>query len=128
VKTQSIIIKAVEIPNTDFVPGTVLFKEGDPGDGFFIVRAGEVDIIKGHGTPDARTIATVHAGQVVGEISALDHGPRTATAVVKSQCILSPVPTRAIDFQMGELPKWFQIVIRDLVDRMRATTDILAKK
>jgi CRP-like cAMP-binding protein len=127
VKTQSIVIKAVDIPNTGFEPGTILFKEGDPGDGFFIVREGEVDIVKGHGTLAARTLATVTAGQVVGEISALDHGPRFATAIAKTRCLLSPVPNRAIDFQLSELPTWFQIVIRDLVGRMRATTEVLSK-
>jgi uncharacterized membrane protein len=57
-----------------------LFWVGDAGSDFFIVRSGHIAI----GCPDHSgkeiTLATLNAGDFLGEISLLDGGPRTATA------------------------------------------------
>ncbi len=59
---------------TRFASGDVLVREGDPGETFIIMVSGRATVDQG-----GRTIREMSAGQFLGEISLIDHGPRTAT-------------------------------------------------
>jgi len=61
--------------------GESLFQAGDPGDSLFIVHSGQIELyIKD--TAGQKIVLTVAlSGDVFGELSLLDSGPRTATAV-----------------------------------------------
>jgi CRP/FNR family transcriptional regulator, cyclic AMP receptor protein len=61
--------------------GTVLFRRGDPGDELYIVRAGVVEIYFKNDTGERLVLETARPGDFFGEISLLDAGPRTASAV-----------------------------------------------
>ena len=58
--------------------GDVVFKEGDAGTGFFIIRSGAVRIID---DPEGHELAVLKTGQFFGEVSLMTHQPRNATAV-----------------------------------------------
>ena len=63
---------------------TVLFKENQQGDRFYVVEAGEVTIIKAMGTPQERVLAVRGPGEFIGEMSLLSRqGLRTASARVE---------------------------------------------
>jgi CRP/FNR family transcriptional regulator, cyclic AMP receptor protein len=62
--------------------GKAMFGYGDPGDAAYIVRAGVVEIFSKNDTGERIVLETVRAGDMFGEISLLDGGPRTAAAVV----------------------------------------------
>ena len=61
--------------------GEMLFQAGEPGESLFIVRSGSIELsIKD--TAGQKIVLTVaDEGQLFGELSLLDSGPRTATAV-----------------------------------------------
>ena len=61
-------------------PGEVLFEEGEPGDAFYIVFKGSVEITKARpgGTPEK--LAVRRAGEGFGEMALLNDAPRSATA------------------------------------------------
>jgi serine phosphatase RsbU (regulator of sigma subunit) len=63
------ILRQVEFP-----AGTLLFREGDPGDRLYVILDGEVEIVKALGTPDECTLALRHAGEFFGEVSLFDLG------------------------------------------------------
>lgn len=48
---------------------TVIIREGEPGDDFFVVLSGGIDVIKALGTPDERLLASRGVGDFVGELS-----------------------------------------------------------
>src|ERR1044072_10294 len=64
--------------------GETLFHAGDPGESLFIVRSGSIELyIKD--TVGQKIVLTIsEAGDLFGELSLLDSGPRTATAVALS--------------------------------------------
>ncbi|MBD0293384.1 MAG: Crp/Fnr family transcriptional regulator [Jiangellaceae bacterium] len=66
--------------------GEVLFREGDPGDRVYVVMSGKVKL--GRSAPDGREnlLALLGPGQMFGELSLFDPGPRaaTATAVIET--------------------------------------------
>src|SRR4051812_13728181 len=60
---------------------TTIFHEGEPGDEVFVVGSGRVQVILTSDTGEKIVLAEAVCGDVFGEISLLDGGPRTATAV-----------------------------------------------
>src|SRR5215212_6349700 len=62
---------------------TLLFREGDIGDHFYIVLEGTIAIIKAMNTPDERLVGLRGPGEFVGEMSLLNQdGLRTASVQV----------------------------------------------
>jgi CRP/FNR family transcriptional regulator, cyclic AMP receptor protein len=62
--------------------GKSMFVYGDPGDSAYIVRKGVVEIYSKNDTGERLVLETARVGDFFGEISLLDGGPRTASAVV----------------------------------------------
>jgi len=58
---------------------TAIIREGDMGDTLFVIYSGKVAVNKEQHTGRPRTVATLEAGDVFGEIALLDEVPRTAT-------------------------------------------------
>jgi CRP/FNR family transcriptional regulator, cyclic AMP receptor protein len=71
----------VEVP-----AGTVLAKEGTEGYEFLIILSGEIEVIRG-----GDVISMTGPGGYVGEIALLEHRPRTATLVTKTECVLEVI-------------------------------------
>ncbi|MEK6673990.1 MAG: cyclic nucleotide-binding domain-containing protein [Nitrospirota bacterium] len=61
----------------------IIFREGDPGAGMYIIETGRVDIVR---EPDMHVLAELNDGEFFGELALLDDSPRTATAIVKIPC------------------------------------------
>ncbi|MCG8315605.1 MAG: cyclic nucleotide-binding domain-containing protein [Pseudomonadales bacterium] len=61
--------------------GKTIFSQGDDAPFMAIIQSGKIEIRKeGHGG-DAQTIAIIGEGQVIGEMSLIDGGSRSATAI-----------------------------------------------
>lgn len=66
----------------------VLFSEGDPGDGLYLIRSGSVMVSHTVGGREV-VLAYVPAGQYIGEMALISDTPRTATvkAAVRTEAI-----------------------------------------
>lgn len=62
--------------------GTMLYHVGDPGDALYIVRKGELEIFVENDTGERIVLAHTQEREMTGELSLLDGGPRTASALV----------------------------------------------
>jgi uncharacterized membrane protein len=61
--------------------GASIFNTGDPGDSLYVIRSGSVEIFFRDDTGQKIVLETAAAGDMFGELSLLDSGPRTASAV-----------------------------------------------
>jgi CRP/FNR family cyclic AMP-dependent transcriptional regulator len=73
---------AARLDRTHHKEGDTLFLRGDPGHGMYVVVSGEAEIFFKNDTGDRIVLERCTSGHFVGEISLLDEGPRTASAVV----------------------------------------------
>ena len=85
---------AAIVETREIAAGKELFREGDPGDGLFLVVAGEVDVVK-RGPRGERSLAKLGSGGVLGEMSLFTSDARSATgrATVDSRVLRLPVQT-----------------------------------
>lgn len=61
----------------------VIFRQGDEGDRFYLIRRGAVDVLANEGTPQARLLVTQKAGEFFGEMALIRGEPRSATVVAR---------------------------------------------
>jgi CRP-like cAMP-binding protein/Zn-dependent protease len=60
-------------------PGTPIIREGEPGDAFYSIHRGQVDVLAG-----GRMIGEVGPGGFFGEVALLHDAPRNATVVART--------------------------------------------
>ena len=87
-KTLSELLKEVPLST-----GQPVFKEKDPGDGFYFIRSGKVKISKqvipeGKKKPQEHLLTVLTAGQIFGEMALVDGEPRSADAVSENEAML----------------------------------------
>jgi putative ABC transport system ATP-binding protein len=68
-----------------FPAGAVIIRQGDPGDKFYLIRRGTVDVIVNEGLPTRRVVAQLKEGDFFGEMALLTGEPRNATVVAREQ-------------------------------------------
>src|ERR1700722_16942374 len=82
---EQIAAFATHLQEVSLSPGNILFKQGDPGDSFYLLLTGEIVIKLGAPAQDDRTLATLGPGAILGEMGPLVNTPRTATAIASTE-------------------------------------------
>ena len=73
------------VDSVTLAPGEVLFNAGEPGESLFVVRSGSIELFIKDTVGQKIVLTISEAGDLFGELSLLDSGPRTATAVALSE-------------------------------------------
>jgi CRP-like cAMP-binding protein len=68
--------------------GETVFKQGEPGDAFYIVYKGKVDIRRPHMVFLSKSVATLGPGQFFGEVALISQERRNATVVCTEPTLL----------------------------------------
>jgi CRP/FNR family transcriptional regulator/CRP/FNR family cyclic AMP-dependent transcriptional regulator len=101
--------------------GTLLFREKDEGDAFYILLSGSVKIFTSNPGGEEKILAVFRAGDSFGEMSLIDGKPRSASAATLEESTLLTLTTR--DF-LDLLRKNFDItlgIMQELAQRLRDT-------
>jgi CRP/FNR family cyclic AMP-dependent transcriptional regulator len=108
------LVELARLTDTVEVPsGKVLCKEGDPGREFFVLVEGEVKVAR-----KGRQVATLGAGDFVGEISLVDPAPRTATVTARTPLRLFVLTPRDFHQMLDQNPKVERKIMRALARRV----------
>jgi CRP/FNR family cyclic AMP-dependent transcriptional regulator len=79
-----------------FQAGESIFNEGDPGDAWYVLYKGKIEVIKKSGS-DEKLISTLGPGACFGEIAILDGLPRSASIRACENSVVFRVPRSAFD-------------------------------
>lgn len=66
-----------------YAPGQVIISEYEPGDTFYLIQKGEVQLLKCV-NGSAKNLDILRAGEFFGEMAILDNSPRSATCMAKT--------------------------------------------
>lgn len=102
----------------DFAAGTVIFNEGDPGGDLFFIKAGDVEVYKSKDGVEV-TLATLHAGEVLGIMTCLTREPRLASARAQTDVKALIVKQAGIRSLIQSTPPWVSSVIKDFTLRVK---------
>jgi CRP/FNR family transcriptional regulator, cyclic AMP receptor protein len=79
---------------TDVKKGDAVFKEGDPGDGVYVLLEGGVEILKRDKAGGMQQLAKLSDGSVLGEMSLISgDSARSASAIATNDCRLLRIPS-----------------------------------
>lgn len=115
---------AAELQQINYPAGSILMREGERGDGVYIVLSGMFEIIKELGTPDERLFGRRGAGEVVGEMGLLNQdGLRTASARAESDAQVIRLTRPDFERLLGRYPTIALEMLRMLSTRLRDSND-----
>jgi len=100
-------------------PGEEIFKEGDPGDGVYVVQSGQVQISAIVGTGERRVFSRVQPGDFFGEMSVLDNQPRSACASAEGETVVGFVPREQMVALLTHSPGLCMTLLQEISRRMR---------
>ncbi len=102
-----------------FTSGSIIFKDGEPGDLMFVVVEGQVELRKGN-----RTLRTLEQGEVFGEMAIIENQPRSADAFAVTDCQVAAINQKRFMILVSQSPFFAIEMLRLLSERLREETSV----
>lgn len=123
------VMKYIEV--LEINTGDVLFHEGDEGDYVCFIVSGSLEVMKMTSWQNFTTvIAQLYEGSCIGEMSLIDHEPRSATIRANEDTRLAILTKKAFEAMVATKPVLGVNILKGvshiLSDNLRSTTDKLA--
>jgi len=105
--------------------GDVLFHEGDGGDSLYVIAEGKIKL--GTKAPDGREnlLSLLGPGEMFGELSLFDPGPRTSTATALTDVHLLALSHNHLEHWLTGRPEVAKHLLRALAQRLRRTNEVV---
>lgn len=101
--------------NTEYyTAGETVFNTGDDGHCMYVIQEGEVEVIA-----NGKVIDSLGPGALFGEMAIIDHSPRSATVVAKTDCKLVPLDEDKFMAHVHRTPFFALTVMRLMTERLR---------
>ena len=110
-----------------FAAGERIVEEGRTANGLFVIVNGSVDIVKGVDGPTPDVIATLGAGEPVGEMEILAEWPRTASAIAREQTEAVGMDSWVFLDYLEEEPRLALRLLQIMAKRLAETSAKLAE-
>ena len=106
--------------------GQALFKEGDDGDNLYIITSGKIKL--GTKSQDGREnlLMVLGPGDMFGDLSLFDSGPRTSTATAVTESRLLSLGQEKVIPWVREHPEASLHLLARLASRLRRTNEVVS--
>ncbi len=98
--------------------GEVLFEEGTTGRELYIIQDGELGVYKDT-SEGSIELAVIPKGGIIGEMSLLDHQPRSATIKAVSNTEVVVINEKVFQLTLEKAPLWLTSIVKIVVSRLR---------
>ncbi len=106
--------------------GQILFQEGQPGDRLYLVQDGKIKLSHSSGDGRESVLMVLGPGDMFGELSLFDPGPRTSTAIaVTDSEVLGLGHSDLMPWLHGR-PEVAQALLQALAHRLRRTSEAMS--
>jgi len=101
--------------------GGSFFVENQKSDKMYLLVEGEVSLRRG-----ARSLDVVKRDEIFGEMAAITHQPRSASAVARTPCRVLSLDTRQFQRTIRETPEFALMLMIIMINRLRVTVSMLS--
>lgn len=108
--------------------GEKLFSQGDAGDSLMLIRSGRVQVYVENSDRTKIILGELQAGEVVGEVSLFDPGPRSATAIALEHTDVLVFDHEDLWEVLQHRPHIALDMLSVLGKRLRATDELLRRQ
>ena len=118
--------KAKILDRRVYRPGQTLFHEGDQAWAAFLIESGEVEILRSAGERHEVVLATVGAGEVIGEMGLIDTSPRSATARSVGITVVQVINEQNFSRLLANAEPGLVALLKVLLRRLRAANETVS--
>lgn len=108
-----------------FRTGDIVFAEGDPPHGAFLIESGRIEISSSQ-FGERRVLGNLGPGMLLGEMAVIDDSPRTATARALTDCTLTPIDARQFAERLAAADPIVRALLMSQLSRYRSTLATLS--
>ena len=108
------ILLGTGVETRTYRAGETIFREGDHGHEFYVIKEGEVEIRSGN-----RRLESLRDNEIFGEMALIDESPRSATVVAVKDTVVAPIGEKQYLFLIRHTPYFALRVMRVLAQRLR---------
>ena len=110
-----------------FKAGEVIFKEGDAAGGIYFIRAGRMEISLRLPDGGSQILGIAAEGDTVGELAALDGGPRTATVRALEDTTADYLPRDILEPSLAAAPSVAFRLMHQMAANLRRTDSFIGE-
>ena len=108
-------------------PGTVIFRQGDPGDKFYLIRTGRVRVFRERGGRETE-LSVLRAGDDFGEMALFMNEPRSATVAALEETRLMVLSKEQFQRILKDFPQVTFAFVRQMSERLLANANITKRE
>lgn len=110
-----------------FQPGREIVRQNDPGDKFYIIARGKVEVWRTEeGSGNTMRVAVLQDGDFFGEITLITGFPRTATVRAQTVCACISLERGQFNRMLERAPELLRRMSEEAVRRLRESSKALA--
>ncbi|MBV9491195.1 MAG: cyclic nucleotide-binding domain-containing protein [Verrucomicrobia bacterium] len=116
------LLRSVQIAEKQYPAGAVIVEEGSAGSTLLLIGSGRVQISRLGRQGQPEVFSVLEAGDFFGELTVIDHGPRSATATALEPTLIGEIDRETLDGLMEKAPRVLPLTFtKVVVERLRST-------
>jgi len=119
------LVRAVE--DLVVAPGTVIFRQGDPGDKFYLIRAGRVRVFREDASLGTE-LSVLQAGDDFGEMALFMEEPRSATVAALEETRLMVLSKEQFQSILKDFPNVTFAFVRQMSERFLRNANVIKRE
>jgi CRP-like cAMP-binding protein len=110
-----------------FKPGDMIFTEKQDPSAIYIIREGQVEIVR-FGKNNAKVpIAIIGPGEYLGELAIIQQRQHSSTAIAVGKVVAVKIDRAAFESQLKTIPPFLITLMKSLAERLSTTSEIVRR-